>query len=345
MQRWLCGVTAEDATGRSSLALAAAFSQLALGNISLAEQWARSATVALSDESATRSAIQSAGVFIIRGWAARLGAKRMGQDAANAYQLLPGDSPWLASCCYLGGTSALLTGDRSQAERQLEEGAARGAPLARDVALLCLAQLAVLALDRGDPDLACDLARRARDATRHHQSSKHPISALVFAVSAAAEVGQGRVDEAKTAAAKCISLVALLDEFTPWYCAETRILLARTSLALGDVAGAREQLAHGSRLARRTSDVVLFQRWFDEAWDQFDRRAETALLGIGSLTTAELRVLRFLPTHFSFHEIAERLHVSSNTVKTHVHAVYRKLDASSRSQAVANATRAGLLGS
>jgi LuxR family maltose regulon positive regulatory protein len=146
------------------------------------------------------------------------------------------------------------------------------------------------------------------------------------------------------AVSKCKSLTGMLDDFTPWYGAETRIVLARGTLALGDVSGAREHLADASRLARRTRDVVIFQRWFDDAWDQFDKRAEAALTGVGSLTTAELRVLRFLPTHFSFHEIAERLHVSSNTVKTHVHAVYRKLDASSRSQAVANATRAGLLG-
>jgi DNA-binding NarL/FixJ family response regulator len=38
------------------------------------------------------------------------------------------------------------------------------------------------------------------------------------------------------------------------------------------------------------------------------------------------------------------LQVSSNTVKTHVHAVYRKLNASSRSEAVRQAIDAGLLG-
>jgi LuxR family maltose regulon positive regulatory protein len=35
--------------------------------------------------------------------------------------------------------------------------------------------------------------------------------------------------------------------------------------------------------------------------------------------------------------------VSANTVKTQAHAVYRKLDASSRSQAVARAVELGLL--
>jgi LuxR family maltose regulon positive regulatory protein len=62
-----------------------------------------------------------------------------------------------------------------------------------------------------------------------------------------------------------------------------------------------------------------------------------------SLTAAELRILGFLPTHLSFREIAGRLYVSANTVKTQAHSVYRKLDASSRSEAVAHAAKLGLI--
>jgi LuxR family maltose regulon positive regulatory protein len=62
-----------------------------------------------------------------------------------------------------------------------------------------------------------------------------------------------------------------------------------------------------------------------------------------SLTLAELRILRFLPTHLSFREIGDRLHVSTNTVKSQAHAVYRKLGACSRSEAVARASRVGLI--
>ena len=62
-----------------------------------------------------------------------------------------------------------------------------------------------------------------------------------------------------------------------------------------------------------------------------------------SLTTAELRILHFLPTHLSFREIAERTHVSANTVKTQANAVYRKLDVRSRSEAVTRARELGLL--
>ena len=344
VQRWLSGVTAEQVAGWPDLALAHAHSHLVLGNLAVAEQSARSADVALSEESGRRTNRQRAGVAIIDAWAGRLGATRMDEEAARAYDLLPHDSPWRASCCFLRGTAALLADNEPEATQRLEEGAARGALVAPHAATLCLAQLAVLALEQDDPETAGDLARRARAVMQEHSLCRYPTSALVFAASAAAEIRLGRVDEAKAAGSRCAALIGMLAEFVPWYCAETRILLARGLLALGDVAGARERLAEASRLARRTPGVAIFHRWFDEAWDQFDARAETALVGVASLTTAELRVLRFLPTHYSFHEIAERLHVSANTVKTHVHAVYRKLDASSRSQAVTNATDAGLLG-
>jgi LuxR family maltose regulon positive regulatory protein len=54
-------------------------------------------------------------------------------------------------------------------------------------------------------------------------------------------------------------------------------------------------------------------------------------------------VLQFLPSHLSIREIAERLYVSPNTVKTHARALYRKLDASSRAEAVVRADETGLL--
>jgi LuxR family transcriptional regulator, maltose regulon positive regulatory protein len=56
-----------------------------------------------------------------------------------------------------------------------------------------------------------------------------------------------------------------------------------------------------------------------------------------------IETLHFLPSHLSFREIAERSFVSPNTVKTQAQAIYRKLDASSRAEAVDQAREAGLL--
>jgi LuxR family maltose regulon positive regulatory protein len=341
--RWLRRVPQEEAAGSVSLAVAAAHSELALGSLGVAEQWARTASRRLSEMPADTAKSERAAVLVIEAWAARSGARGMREAAAQAYDMLSDDSPWRVSCCFLRGTAAFLAGDAVGAAALLEEGAARGTVQAPDIASLCLAQLAVVAMENQTVD-AADLARRSRSLVGVHGLSDAPASALVFAVCAKAMMGAGLVDKAKGDVSRSLTLLARHDDLPAWLGAETRILLARTVLALGDVAVARELLAEASPLARRTADVVAFERWFHSAWDQFDERAESALAGMASLTAAELRILRFLPTHYSFEEIAQRLEVSSNTVKTHVHAVYRKLNASSRSQAVDHATNIGLLG-
>ena len=63
----------------------------------------------------------------------------------------------------------------------------------------------------------------------------------------------------------------------------------------------------------------------------------------GGLSSAELRLVPLLATHLSFREIAERQHVSRNTIKTQAISVYRKLGAASRSEAISKAGELGLV--
>jgi ATP/maltotriose-dependent transcriptional regulator MalT len=66
--------------------------------------------------------------------------------------------------------------------------------------------------------------------------------------------------------------------------------------------------------------------------------------GVGdALSSRELAVLRMLPTGLSQREIGDRLFVSVNTVKTHVRAIYRKLNAPTRQAAVDRARELGLV--
>ena len=58
---------------------------------------------------------------------------------------------------------------------------------------------------------------------------------------------------------------------------------------------------------------------------------------------AELAVLRSLAAGRSRREIGDQLYISLNTVKTHTRELYRKLAASSRSDALARAEALGLL--
>ena len=60
-------------------------------------------------------------------------------------------------------------------------------------------------------------------------------------------------------------------------------------------------------------------------------------------SAAELAVLRYLATGLSQREIGVRLYISMNTVKTHIRELYRKLDVTSRADAVARADALGLL--
>jgi LuxR family maltose regulon positive regulatory protein len=64
---------------------------------------------------------------------------------------------------------------------------------------------------------------------------------------------------------------------------------------------------------------------------------------IEDLTDRERDVLRLLPSRLTLAEIAAELFVSQNTLKFHLRAIYRKLGAESRSQAVDAARRMRLL--
>jgi LuxR family transcriptional regulator, maltose regulon positive regulatory protein len=74
-----------------------------------------------------------------------------------------------------------------------------------------------------------------------------------------------------------------------------------------------------------------------------ERSRPVAVLLAEPLSAREQAILRYLPTMMSNHEIAGELFVSVNTIKTHLKAIYRKLDASGRRQAVQRGRELGLM--
>ena len=71
-------------------------------------------------------------------------------------------------------------------------------------------------------------------------------------------------------------------------------------------------------------------------------RNEARLKQLG-ITPRELEILEAMAAGFSNREIAERLFVSENTVKTHAARLFDKLAARRRTQAVQRAKEAGLI--
>jgi LuxR family maltose regulon positive regulatory protein len=311
------------------LCLSAAVRHLTRGEGHLAEHWAALAGTAVPD-GVTR---------VLRAALGRDGIARMGDDAATAAAQLGDRSSWRALCALLTGVAAHLGGARRRAVAQLELGARRAAVEAPNVHALCLTQLAVLAFERDDWEEAAELSTRARAQVDRHGLGEDATMALVFAVSAVVRGHGWRIDDAREDAAQATRLQARLTDFPPWFEIELDAMLARSALRLSDVNAARDALAHAGRRLSRLDDAPVLAQWVHETEAQLD-------LGAGEgpqLTPAELRILRFLPTHLSFREIAERTFVSANTVKTQAGTAYRKLDVSSRSDAVARARELGLL--
>ena len=74
-----------------------------------------------------------------------------------------------------------------------------------------------------------------------------------------------------------------------------------------------------------------------------ERRIRTAHAELSALTARELEVFRLLARGLSNAELAERLHLSEATVKTHVARILAKLQLRDRAQAVVAAYETGLV--
>jgi LuxR family maltose regulon positive regulatory protein len=340
---WLGAFTEAEIAGDPALSLFEAHRHLSAGDLPQAEYWAAAAAASLSD-SKQPPEVDSlrAGVLLIESVLAREGIVRMGEDATRAFELESEHSPWRAVCRLYQGISSHLTGEPVRARDLLDDGVHRSAKMP-GVESLCHAQLAIIALGEDDWELADERSLQATALIERHDLAETPAAALVFAVAALVRAQLGRADGAKELVRQATRLLRSSDHYAPWYGEETRIMLARAAARLTDMRRARTLLAEASRAARRVPDAPVLNAWLDEALGELDSGAAAALEGSSLLTLAELRILRFLPTHLSFREIGDRLHVSTNTVKSQAHAVYRKLDASSRSEAVARASSVGLI--
>jgi LuxR family transcriptional regulator, maltose regulon positive regulatory protein len=344
VRRWLGHFTDAQVAGHARLALVAANTHLADGNRDHAEHWTAAAARALERVPARRRApALEAGIATMRAAVARDGVARMRDDAARAYELDADDSPWRSLDRLLEGTACQLLGERERAHALLREGSRRGVVGAPSVNALCLAQLALLALEGDDWGQATELATRARAQLERFRLAGYPTMSLVLAVSALTQAQRGRVQAAKDDCAEATRLLEAMDDFVPWYVAEVRIVLTRVALRLSDVVGARALLEAAELAVRATPQAPVLAAWLQDATAQVEAYSSCAVVAPASLTAAELRILGLLPTHLSFREMGSRLYVSPNTVKTQAQAVYRKLDASSRSEAVARARALGLL--
>jgi LuxR family maltose regulon positive regulatory protein len=337
---WLAAFRETERAAHPTLALTAAAYHLAEGRIDDAERSAESAQRSLA-ETPDSDPLATA-VPLVLACTARHGVARMGEDAADADRRLAPDAAARGLASLLIGVAHQLTGDCDTAAARLAEGASRSAGSLPVVAALCHTQLALLAVEASDWDAA---ERHAHDAYTMLEPvvAPHAVRALVLAVFAVVAAQRGDLAQARHDAADARRALTDLTGFPAWLVAEAHVWLARAEIRLSDGTSARALLARAARIQAQVPDAVVLAQWVHDGWERADAFAASATGDGPALTNAELRVLRLLPSHLSFREIGERLHVSTNTVKTHALSVYRKLDVSSRSEAVDRGCAAGLI--
>ena len=138
------------------------------------------------------------------------------------------------------------------------------------------------------------------------------------------------------------ALTSVKDRVMPFVSVRVRLQLAVASTALGDGVTTNHLLREIDDLLDRCRDLGALA---DEI-AAFRREAHERPADAGStpLTPAELRLLPYLQTHLTLSEIGRRLFISRNTVSSEVGSIYRKLQVTTRSEAVERAIAIGLLG-
>jgi LuxR family maltose regulon positive regulatory protein len=279
---------------------------------------------------------------MLRSVMTRSGPRDALANAKIAVSLERLGSPWRATALLAIGTSYEMLGDLDAAELAFIEAIGSGAATSSATVMTALAKRAQLRMNAGDWKNAEEFIDRA-DELREQWHFDGFVSVLfVHAISARIAIQRGDFAKGRASLVRGQLLRPLANHASPWLSVDALLNLSRAYLAMSDPAGAQLALREAEEIVRRRPALGTLTTELVEVRARL-KDATATLIGSSALTSAELRVLPFLPTYLSFQEIAERLMISRNTVKTHAMSIYGKLWASSRGEAVERAVEMGLL--
>jgi LuxR family transcriptional regulator, maltose regulon positive regulatory protein len=329
---------------RPWLAVLAAWEELGAGDVASTVHLADIAEDGtFDDRPPDGTASFESGRAMLRAAMCRSGVEDALENASRAVALEPARSPWRDFSLWMLALSLVLNGDPVGAQEALDEAIAAARAAGNIGLAFCLVgHRALLATDRGDWTTAAMLVDQGEELTGSAKVEGYMSSALARAAQARVAIHHGDIEAARLRLAKAMALRPLLTVACPGLAVESLLGFARAHLAIGDPAGARTLLAQAGQVIRLRPDLGVLPG------EVAALRATIASLPVGmagasSLTTSELRVLALLPYYLSFKEIGQRLGIKATTVKTHALAIYGKLGASTRSEAVDLAVEAGLL--
>jgi LuxR family maltose regulon positive regulatory protein len=347
LKRWLSALGDAAIKDYPPLAVVAGWLAVIDGQTDEAERWAAIADASTFDlvpEDGTAS-FDSARAML-RAAMCAAGPNQMMTDASFAVAQEPSWSAWRDLALCLLAEAHLLTGDIEQALALFTESSTLAAALGNtDNAVDSEAELAIVAMDRGHWEESAehlDLALALIDKLGMHD---YATSVLAFAGAARLSLHRGDAQEANRQLARAMrARPSCTFVLLPFLAVRVRLQLAKVYFAMSDATTARhllreidDILQHRPALGVLVEEVSEFRRLLESS-------TQAGVIGVPPLTPAELRLLPYLQTHLTFRDIGERLFVSRNTVNSEIRSIYRKLGVSSRSEAVQEATRIGLLG-
>jgi LuxR family maltose regulon positive regulatory protein len=242
---------------------------------------------------------------------------------------------WYFSGARALGTAYVLLGRPGEAIEPLREVVSSQHPELPALRVMSLAYLAFAAWELGDRRGAHRWAVQATMAVADDHLEETAYSAIASTAAATAHLERGD----HVAAARQLENVRRLRpllQAARWLDIDLALRCADIRLDLGDRLGAVE-------LARVADDALHGYPDAGTLPARLQRLEERIRLGTDfGLTSAELRLIHFLPTHLSLQEIADRLYLSRATVKTEVASIYTKLGVPGRSEAVEIVEHSGL---
>lgn len=313
-----------------------------VGRASDAERWAVAAGRGsfrgrLSDGNTMEATLAYMNALMCRN-----GIAAMSEDADAALEGLNPFSPYRAAMMHAKGLAHLLTAEYKIAgewfERAFEEAKSASAD---PFAAVLLTEHALVAEGQDAQSESDALAARAVTMLSDGRFDGYWTSSLVYARAAQAAARSGDLGLGEEYARRASMLRPLLTSALPVVSVQALVELARAYLALADPAGARAAFRQAQGIQRQTADLGTLAQEIQSLGATLET-LKFEMLGLSSLTSAELRLIPYLSTHLTMGEIGDRLFVSRNTVKSQAISIYRKLDVSSRTDAIERLQRLGM---
>ena len=339
VRRMLQAFSDEQILSHVALTLTAGWVYSAIGDRQAARRWMPAACRARVDDSPSPDGAVSlrSSQALLRATLAPDGVPRMREDAELAARLesRPGSGWYAEAQCHLGA-ALWLTGVETRGARHLQVAAKEGAAGNQVIEIAALGLLSLISGDQGQWEDAQRYARQAdeRLAELGFGSHRRTLPLLLAQSRILARTGEGALTELAQ------RIAAIADDMVPvpWMTVLAGVVLGECFLEVGDLEAADAWSARALAVVKTGYGVGVLEA-----------RLQRLRLGLKGrsrsdpISPAELRVLELLPTHLPLAQMAERLCVSTNTVKTHSKALYRKLGVSSRAEAVEEARALGLL--